>query len=154
VPRVRDLLYRFRPLGSPGAATRPGVPADRERALADELEPVFASLSSTLADCRATVEEGRRHAAQIRARDDAACHQLLGSAAARGATARAAAKVQRHAEAGPRAEQLDAATDAQLDALRRRLEERLPSYREQVAASVEALLASGPGSPVESGAPS
>jgi hypothetical protein len=154
VPRVRDLLYRFRPLGSPGSATRAGVPADRERALAEELEPVFASLASTLADCRATVEEGRRHAAQIHARDDAALRQLLASSDARAATARAAAKVQRQAEAGPEAERLGVVTDAQLDALHRRLEDRLPSYREQVAASVEALLASGAESPAPSGASS
>ena len=154
MPRVRDLLYRFRPLGSPGSATRAGVPADRERALAEELEPFFASLSSTLADCRATVEEGRRQAAQVRARDAAAVDQLLASSEGRAATARATAKVQRQSEAGPEAAGLDVATDDQLAALRRRLEERLPSYQEQVAASVEALLAGGPEGRVESGASS
>lgn len=154
MPRVRDLLYRFRPLGSPGSATRAGVPADRERALAEELEPFFASLASTLADCRATVEEGRRQAAQIRARDAAAVDQLLASSDGRAATARAAAKVQRQSDAGPEAEALEVVTDAQLVALRRRLEARLPSYREQVAASVEALLAGGPEGRAESGASS
>ena len=45
VPRVSDLLYRFRPSGAPGAATQAGVPADRARDLAEELEPVFASVA-------------------------------------------------------------------------------------------------------------
>ena len=154
MPRVRDLLYRFRPLGSPGSATRAGVPADRERVLADELEPVFASLSSTLADCRATVAEGLRHAAQVQARDAADVEQLLASSEARAATARAAAKLERQAEVGPEAERLDVAADAQLAGLRRRVGERLPTYREQVAASVEALLGQGPASAAESGASS
>lgn len=154
MPRVRDLLYRFRPLGSPGSATRAGVPADRDRAMAEELEPVFASLSSTLADCRATVEEGRRHAATIRARNDAAVQQLLASSDARAASARAAAKAERQAAAGPEAEQLAVATDAQLAELRRRLEDRLPSYRAQVAAMVEALVAAGPERRVDSDASS
>jgi DNA anti-recombination protein RmuC len=154
MPRVRDLLYRFRPLGSPGSATRAGVPVDRERGLAQELEPVFAALASTLADCRATVEQGRRQAAQTRARNGVAVEQLLATSGARAAAARAAATVQVQATVTSQAEGLDVLTQTQLAQLRARLEERLPSYREQVAASVESLLTLGPESRVESGASS
>ena len=47
MPRVRDVLYRFRPAGAPGAASSAGVPVDRSADLAAELEPVFALLADT-----------------------------------------------------------------------------------------------------------
>lgn len=145
MPRLRDLLYRFRPLGTPGSATRPGVPIDRDRAIADELEPVFASLATTLADCRATVEEGRRRAAMIAAHNVAATEQLLETAPARAAAARATAEARARAEVRSRAESADVDTENELTLLRKRLRDRLPACRQHVAASVEALL--GPDAP-------
>ena len=38
MPQWRDFLERFRPAGTPGAAARPGVPADRS---ADAVRGVF-----------------------------------------------------------------------------------------------------------------
>jgi hypothetical protein len=63
MPTARDLLQRFRPVGTPGAAAPAGVPADRVAELGRELQPVF--------DALADVEEeaGRiRAAAAIEAR--------------------------------------------------------------------------------------
>ena len=40
---ARDLLERFRPAGTPGAAAPAGVPYDRGAALEDELRPVLAT---------------------------------------------------------------------------------------------------------------
>ncbi|MFD1659217.1 hypothetical protein ACFSL4_13640, partial [Streptomyces caeni] len=52
---LRDLLARFRPTGTPGAAAT-GVPADRTAERAAELEPSLARLT-----------EVQREAARIRA---------------------------------------------------------------------------------------
>jgi hypothetical protein len=141
VPRVRDLLYRFRPAGGPGSATPAGVPADRARDLATELEPVFAALAPTVARCRELVEEGRREADGIRARDALAVEHLVAATPDRAATARAQGRAQVLAEADSQGARVEADAAARASRLEDRLAELLPSYRAQVAASVEALLA-------------
>ena len=145
MPRVRDLLYRFRPAGGPGSATAAGVPADRARDLAEELEPVFTALAPTLAHCREVVEQGRRDADRVRTRDALAVERLLADSSARAATARAQARAQELAEADSRGAVVEADAGAHASRLGVRLGELLPTYREQVVASVEALLAEAPG---------
>ncbi|WFR71239.1 hypothetical protein P9209_18700 [Prescottella defluvii] len=56
MPRTRDLLRRFRPAGTPGAAASAGVPADRVAELSAELAPVLSRL-----------DEAGQRAAEIRA---------------------------------------------------------------------------------------
>ncbi|GAA4723592.1 hypothetical protein GCM10025782_21970 [Pedococcus ginsenosidimutans] len=144
MPRVRDLLYRFRPAGGPGSATPAGVPADRERDLAAELEPVFVALAPTLARCREVVEQGRRDADGIRARDALVVERLLAGSSARAAAERAHARDRALAEADSDGARVEADADARAARLRGRLEELLPTYRAQAVASVESLLASAP----------
>ena len=43
--RARDFLEWFRPSGTPGAAARPGVPADRLAERSAELESLLALLA-------------------------------------------------------------------------------------------------------------
>ena len=143
MPRVSDLLYRFRPSGAPGAATQAGVPADRVRDLGEELEPVFASLAQTQADCRRLVEEARARVARIRSRDAAEVERLLATAAPRGAAERARAAAAARAATGDESSQLVVGTDEQLMRLRGRLEQLLPGFRAEVAAAIQALLAEG-----------
>jgi hypothetical protein len=50
MPRARDFLTRFRPVGTPGAAASAGVPADRVAEAEAELEPLFAMLADTEAE--------------------------------------------------------------------------------------------------------
>lgn len=141
MPRVRDLLYRFRPAGGPGSATPAGVPADRARDLAEELEPVYAALAPTLARCREIVDQGHRDADGVRARDALTVERLLADAPARAATARARARAQVLAEADSQAARVEAEAATRAAALRGRLDDLLPSYEAQVVARVEALLA-------------
>lgn len=47
MPQWNDFVDRFRPAGTPGAAARPGVPADRSAEAAAELTPLFALLDDT-----------------------------------------------------------------------------------------------------------
>jgi hypothetical protein len=143
MPRVSDLLYRFRPSGAPGAATQAGVPSDRVRDLAEELEPVFASLAQTQADCGRLVEEARAQAVRIRSRDAAEVERLLATAAPRAAAERARAAAAARAATGDDTTRLVVGTDEQLMRLRGRLEQMLPGFRAEVAGSIQALLDEG-----------
>ncbi|GIJ71536.1 hypothetical protein [Virgisporangium ochraceum] len=49
MPTIRELLNRFRPAGTPGAAAGAAVPADRAAELAAELAPVFVALAPATA---------------------------------------------------------------------------------------------------------
>lgn len=73
MPSTRDLLQRFRPAATPGAATATGVPADRRNERAAELRGVFAALEATVAEAdrirRAAVAEAQRR--RDRARQEA-----------------------------------------------------------------------------------
>lgn len=65
MPSTRDLLQRFRPAPTPGAATATGVPADRRDERDAELSGVFAALAEALAESAeirraASVEAQRR----------------------------------------------------------------------------------------------
>lgn len=91
MPQFRDFLARFRPAGSPGAASRVGVAADRARELSAELAPVLALLAPTHRECKRIVAKAERDAGQIM----------------QDARERAAAMA---AEAGRRAEAVRAAT--------------------------------------------
>jgi len=55
MPRISDLLDRFRPAGAPGPAAA-GVPADRRAAAEDELSPVFTALAEVERECGALRE--------------------------------------------------------------------------------------------------
>jgi cell division septum initiation protein DivIVA len=74
VPQLRGFLDRFRPAGAPGAAGRVGVPGDRARELAAELEPVLTTLADTDAECGRIVARAQHEARRIaeQARDQAA----------------------------------------------------------------------------------
>ena len=63
---VRDFLQRFRPAGTPGKAAAAGVPADRARDLAAELEPVFSLLAGAEAERARILTEAGRDAGRIR----------------------------------------------------------------------------------------
>ena len=50
MPSTRDLLQRFRPAPTPGAATATGVPADRRDERDAELSGVFAAVAEAVAE--------------------------------------------------------------------------------------------------------
>jgi vacuolar-type H+-ATPase subunit H len=85
MPQLRDFLARYRPAGSPGAAARAGVPADRSGELESEVAPVLALLADTEAERERLITQARRDAEQI-------------VAAARSAAATIAADAGQHAE--------------------------------------------------------
>ena len=140
MPRVRDLLYRFRPSAAPGSATAAGVPADRARDLAAELAPVFAALADTERECAAIVEAARTEAARVRTDGAARVEALRASGRSRVAAERAAAAAEtRQAGAGDVAA-ASQALDRSVAELLERAERLLPSYADAVVDSVRALV--------------
>jgi uncharacterized membrane protein YccC len=138
--RARDLLYRFRPAGAPGAASATGVPADRVADLATELQPLFAELVRTERECadiiaRASVTAADRHTQAV---DRAG--GLVAAARERVDGERAAA-VARVRERGNE-ESAAALAAAERDAaqVRRRAEERMQSFVDSVLTSVGGLV--------------
>lgn len=144
MPRVRDLLYRFRPSGTPGAATAAGVPADRTVEAAAELEPVFAQLAETERQCAEIMARGRADADAIRARDSETARSILatGRALVPAERATAAARARDLGRAESRATLV--AGQREVEQVHVQVEESLPEYVERVVASVRSLLEDAP----------
>jgi regulator of protease activity HflC (stomatin/prohibitin superfamily) len=128
VPKVRDLLDRFRPAGAPGAPSAAGVPADRYAAAAAELEPVFAELSAVVWRCeeirqeaiaaatrRETEAEDHARAMIARARAQSEAERASAAATLREQAAQAASRALDNAEAD--AGEIRRSGDARRDAL-------------------------------------
>ncbi len=147
--QARDFLGRFRPAGAPGSAARAGVPADRARELAAELEPLLALLDGTYAECERIIEAARREADRITTEADAEVAAIGQEAGRKARAARDEATAGVLAQA--RAEAQEAAAEARQQALRvRRLaQRRLPvlvaAAADQVRAGTAGLItADGP----------
>jgi hypothetical protein len=134
--RGRDFLERFRPVGTPGAAGRRGVPADRVADLAAELGPVLALLDATQAECTALRREADEQASARReqARVRAAAHLAQARADAEGERAGASARLAARAQA--EAEQAREAGQRETDQVRENAAERLPA----LVAAAEAVM--------------
>ncbi len=140
MPRVSDLLDKFRPAGAPGPAGTVGVPGDRRAAAEAELAPVFAAIEDVERVC-ARLRNSSRSAADERIRTGTAEAELLIARAHQDAEAERAAAAAR--VRGPAADEL-AAIHAQAekaaDLVRRRAAERLPRLVAKVTAHVRAQL--------------
>ena len=141
MPRARDFLARFRPVGTPGAAAAAGVPADRVAEAGAELEPLFVMLADTETEIdrvRASADqhiaEGHRLAAE-RAAEVLAQARLSADAERADASARARAV----ADQGV-AHQLAAAT-AQAARVRQSANDQMNAQVAEIVAAVRERLA-------------
>lgn len=144
MPRVRDLLYRFRPAGAPGPASAAAVPADRAAHRTAELAPVFALLAETEERCAALREEAGREADARRERSRETARRLLAEAESRTAVDRADAAAAVAAKAAGESAATVRAAEAEADDLLARAMERTPALVADVITEVEALLAGAP----------
>jgi hypothetical protein len=141
MPRVKDFLSRFRPIGTPGAAAKAGVPADRAVEAADELEPLFAMLADTEAEvdrirtsAETSIAEGHRLAAEHA--EQLLAEARLGADAERAdASAKARAAVDQEG-----ARQLEVA-ETEASRIRVSAEARLDTQVAAILAEVRARLA-------------
>jgi hypothetical protein len=144
VPGARDFLQRFRPVGTPGAATVSGVPADRVVEVTAELEPVFAALEDVAADAARIRAAADDEAARRRERgvEQAAAVVAAARRQAEADRAEGMARARREAEAGAAAVVADAHREATAGS--RRAEQGHAALVEQVVTGVRAALAASP----------
>ncbi len=140
MPRPRDILQRFRPSGTPGAASTIGVPADRVAEVSAELEPVLARVRETQQEAARIRADARREAERMRQESVEEGRTLVTTARRQAQAARADAAVRagRRLEEELRASRESAAREA--EAVHRGAASRLPSYVGRVVAGVRAAL--------------
>jgi vacuolar-type H+-ATPase subunit H len=139
-PPGRNLLERFRPVGTPGAAAPAGVPADRTAEAATEVAPVLAALRPTLEEC-ATIRTAAEEMARQRVADaEEQAQRLLAQFQLEVPEERAvsAAAVRQSGLAAVEQLLADATEDARR--LRERAASRLPAVVDHVVALVRADL--------------
>lgn len=139
-PPGRNLLERFRPVGTPGAAAPAGVPADRTAEAATEVAPVLAALRPTLDEC-ATIRTAAEEMARQRVADaEEQAQRLLAQfqLEAREERAVSAAAVRQSGQVA--VEQLLADATEEARRLRERAASRLPAVVDHVVALVRADL--------------
>lgn len=134
--RSQTFFQRFRPAGTPGAAAKPGVPADRAAELSAELEPVLALLTDTVEQARRIRDAGRKRAEQLRRSADERAAALLERARSDAEAERsdAAARTGRQAEAESTA--IITAAEQDAAAVRRHGDERMGEQVDQIVAQV------------------
>ncbi|MGF7120592.1 hypothetical protein [Rhodococcus sp. AG1013] len=144
MPRSRDLLRRFRPAGTPGAAASTGVPADRVSELSAELAPILALVADDDAQAdrvRAEAEQKAQRTTELaaqRARD------RLTDARLRAEAERSAAAAQVGRGSAQQAERIVADARREADVVRERGRERIPDLVRRVVDDIRGGAIGGP----------
>ena len=103
---LRDVLFRFRPAGAPGAPTPGAVPGDRVAEAAAELAPLLADLADAESEAARIRAEGEARACEIRSQGERDARRIVEQARQDAQTVRA--------DAGARARAAQAAQSAAL----------------------------------------
>jgi cell division septum initiation protein DivIVA len=134
MPQWHDFLEHFRPAGTPGAAARPGVPADRSADAAAELTPLLLLLDDVQDEATRIRADATIRADEIRraARRDA--ERIIAQARQDAASVQAEAEAAARSDAAAARAQMQAQNTAEIDRLRARATERMPRYVDKVVA--------------------
>jgi cell division septum initiation protein DivIVA len=140
VPQWQNVLDRFRPAGTPGAAGRPGIPADRSADAAAELTAMLALLDDAQEEAART-----RHVATERAQEICrAAHrqaaELVAKARDDAESVRAQSEADALREADADEKDMRRQTEAEIARLRHRAGERLAHDVDTVAAQARGWL--------------
>jgi hypothetical protein len=139
--RARDFLERFRPSGTPGAAARPGVPADRLAERSAELEPLLALLAEAEAEA-AQIRAVALRDADLRRREGQDRARAVLAAGRRQVVAdRAEIVAQALRQSAAEAAAVRAAAEAEAEAIRTRVKQRLPALVDRIMREVRSDLA-------------
>jgi vacuolar-type H+-ATPase subunit H len=144
MPPLRDFLTRFRPAGSPGAAARAGVPADRSGELEAEVAPVLALLEDTEAERDRLIGQARHDAEQIVAAARSAADAIAADAARRAEAVREQATQQVVAAARQQAARTTQAATLQAAQIRDLAGRRMPTLVSRAVSTVRQLQAEEP----------
>ncbi len=144
MPPLRDFLTPFRPAGSPGAAERAGVPADRAGELEAEVAPVLALLADTEAERERLITQARRDAEAIVAAAQSAAATIAADAAQRAETVREQAE--RQVMSAAREQAARTVEDARQQAAQTRelARQRMPALVSRVVGTIRQLQAEDP----------
>ena len=136
----QNILDRFRPAGTPGAAGRPGIPADRGADAAAELTAVLALLDYAQDEAARTRQAAADRAQEIRRSAHRQAAELVAKARVDAETVRAQSEADalRHADADE--DDMRRQTEAEVAQLRQRADERLAHDVDTVAAQARGWL--------------
>lgn len=140
MPQWRTVLDRFRPAGTPGAAGRPGIPADRSADAAAELTAVLALLDEVQEEAAHTRQAAADRAQEIRRAAHREAADLLAKARDDAEAVRAQSEAEALGEASADEEDMRRRAEAEIAGLRRRAEDRLARDVDAVVGEARAWL--------------
>jgi cell division septum initiation protein DivIVA len=149
VPQWRNVLDRFRPAGTPGAAGRPGIPVDRSADATAELTAVLALLDDAQEEAARTRQVATDRAQEIRRAAHRQAAELVAKARDDAERVRAQSEADSLRDAAADEDDMRRRTEAEIAELRQRADERLAHDVDSVAAQargwLDALLRSSTG---------
>lgn len=140
MPRARDLLNRFRPSGTPGAAGVAGVPVDREAGPAAELASLLAALAPTERACASLLEQARTDAQAVRRRAEQEAASRVSAAREQQGAERAAVVAELRERRAADADATKAEAQRRAAAVREQADARMAGCVEDVVDAVRALV--------------
>ncbi len=140
MPQWRNFLDRFRPAGTPGAAGRPGIPADRSADAAAELTAVLALLDDAQEEAARTRQVAVDRGQEIRRAAHRQAAELVAKARDDAETVRAQSEADALREAGADEDDKRRQTEAEISRLRQRADQRLAHDVDTVAAQARGWL--------------
>ena len=140
MPRWQNILDRFRPAGTPGAAGRPGIPADRSADAVAELTAMLALLDDAQEEAARTRQGATERAQEIRRAAHRQAAELVAKARDDAQSVRAQSEADALREAGADEDDMRRQTDAEIARLHQRAGERLAHDADTVAAQARGWL--------------
>ncbi len=140
MPQWQNVLDRFRPAGTPGAAGRPGIPADRSADAAAELTAVLALLDDVQEEAARTRQAATDRAQEIRRSAHRQAAELVTKARDDAESVRAQSEADALREAEAEEDDMRSRTEAEIARLRQRAGERLAHDVDTVAAQARGWL--------------
>jgi len=135
-----QILDRFRPAGTPGAAGRPGIPADRSADAAAELTEMLALLDDAQEEAGRTRQAAADRAQEIRRAAHRQAAELMAKARDDSETVRARSEADALREAGADEDDMRRRTEAEIARVHQRSDERLADDADTVAAQAREWL--------------
>ncbi|MDR3658703.1 MAG: hypothetical protein P4L48_24555 [Mycobacterium sp.] len=140
MPQWQNVLDRFRPAGTPGAAGRPGIPVDRSADATAELTAVLALLDDAQEEAAQTRQAAIDRAQEIRRAAHRQAAELVAKARDDAESVRAQSEADALREAGADEDDMRRQTEAEIARLRKRADERLAHDVDTVAAQARGWL--------------
>ena len=140
MPQWQNILDRFRPAGTPGAAGRPGIPVDHSADATAELTAMLALLDDAQEEAARTRQSAVDRAQEIRLNAHRQAAELVAKARDDAETVRAQSEADALREAGADEDDMRRQTEAEIAQLRQRADERLAHDVDIVAAQAREWL--------------